>query len=344
MIKTENREEFSIFAIGPMGRDKDFAGRVSFDDHLNNIKRAVLKICQEIEATDLSRRFRVETAYDNDLGNDIIRFVLPRIDGADLGIADISGRSPSVMYELSLMHCLGIPVLILDYDPYPQRYETPIYLRNALAVLVDDFAQDELEKKLRPRIIATLNPSPVDLQATTNEITKFYNDVALVDVAASAGLATGQFYNFLQYVLEVGGVLSQSYDPELRELVIIRPNSIRDARGTNTRISRALPELKSMNYKIARHPRGSVIFDYIGNQIVDYPTPLNSLPLSPRYQRLASLVQSADAPALRKLEDRMIESYIQSLRHTARKEMNVDETKLRFMTEDEFIAQASRTP
>ena len=94
-----------IFIIGPMS---DATGKPL--ENTYNIKAALEGIFRDHGGPIEIKLDIPEELY----GSDIPRDVFTAIDLSDLVIADISHRSPSVMYELAFAHALGIPTMLID--------------------------------------------------------------------------------------------------------------------------------------------------------------------------------------------------------------------------------------
>lgn len=325
----------SMFIIGPMGQQQDDVASEIRHPQIVRIRNAIRVITEEFkEAPEFNTdglRFEIEDP-ERRLGGDVTDNVFSKIDTADLGIADISSRSPSVIYEYALMHSLGIPVIVLD----KKGQEPPFYWRNQQLIQVTDFTVDALIEHLRePLRNFVFRRGEANFEQ--NPISKFYG-TALVDAAASTGLATGQFYNFVRYIIQDGSVLTRT---ELEDLVIVRPTSVYQAGDTNERVRRELPEIKKDEYETGLHPRGRLIFDRVGKHIYDFPTPLEALTISHRYRRVLELIQAGSdpetSPLIIKLEEQMIDAYFRTLRQLAIREAGTNPRKLKFMTADEFI-------
>jgi hypothetical protein len=94
-----------IFIIGPMSD----GGRPIENTH--NIKTALEGIVRDHDIRDIQLDIPQEL-----YGPNIPRAVFSAIDLSDLVIADISSRSPNVLYELAFAHALGINTMLIDID------------------------------------------------------------------------------------------------------------------------------------------------------------------------------------------------------------------------------------
>lgn len=338
-ILADGNTTISIFIIGPMGSSQSEDDSVPRHPQIVRIRNAIRLIIEEFRdapETDTSGLFVDIQDPERRMGGDVTDNVFSQIDTADLGIADISDRSPSVIYEYGLMHALGIPVIVLDKE----GQTPPFYWRNQQLVRVPTFDVDVLIDNLREPLRNFIFRRG-DADHEQNPITRFYG-TALVDMAASTGLATGQFYNFIRYLLMDGSVLTYT---DLEELVIVRPSSIQQASDTNAKVRHALPDIRQDEFRTSLHPRGKIFFERVGRFIYDYPTPLEALTISPRYRRVLELIQRGedpeDSPLIRKIEDRMIDTYFRTLRQLSIREAGTNPRKLKFMTAEEFIDAAT---
>src|SRR5262245_36242345 len=127
----ENQQRtMRIFIIGPMPA----AGKAC--QNVPDIKQAIEKILAALQAKHCEVSIPHEQ-YDDDIPTRVFHL----IDVSDLIVADISTRSPSVMYELAFAHALGIPTVLIDYrENHDQRADPAkpsiFYLKQASVLLL----------------------------------------------------------------------------------------------------------------------------------------------------------------------------------------------------------------
>lgn len=282
-------KKFEIFIIGPMGEDKDNPEEEStpISKHVGNIKLALQSIKE-----DIAPRGEVIDIYaPTDGMSDVESYVFNRIDSADLAVADITARSPSVMYELSFFHALGTPIIIIDDKERGER-DTPFYLRGANILRVDNFEVDSLAPALEKRLRAFFN-SDNDQRFSENPIRKFYS-APLVEAAGASAVARGYYWNLIDPVINAGfGVIASHPDENLAKLKIVKPS---ESFVVNE-------DLKKYGDIAARWNNGEKLFEHewninyagrsrgvkaykIGNNIYDYPRAIGALERSPRLRRV----------------------------------------------------------
>src|SRR5258706_14794038 len=137
-----------IFIIGPMSD----GGRPLENTH--NIKTALEAIFRNHgEILDIQLDIPQEL-----YGTNIPRDVFSAIDLSDLVIADISHRSPNVMYELAFAHALGINTMLVDIDDVsssdlPRASKRSIfYLRHDRTIRPSSGSQEDIRAGLEPLI------------------------------------------------------------------------------------------------------------------------------------------------------------------------------------------------
>lgn len=288
----ETKPTKKAFVIGPMdleGKDKD---GIAYADQIYNIYQALTKIGEEL--VDQGVRL-VVTSPDKrtTVVHDIPSFALGAIDECDFAVADISVRSPSVMYEIATLHCLGTPVLLIDRKPV--KIEDAVYYLKDLTVHgVDSYAVDTLEGVLRPlvRALCGINP-PAGVDFTKNKIKEYYDGIALVDVSAIMGIATSFFSNYLRFVLNPQGPMRQ--DHTIERLVIIEPEKLQNNFGAVVK-NRLRETFGDRLTDVRVEGVFARPFNYfrVGSTIVEYPTPLDSLVHSPQFQKAADRLTLID--------------------------------------------------
>jgi hypothetical protein len=333
----------SVVVIGPMGDEKAALGAVPVSHHLDNIAVAISECRRRFEAKGTPLNLRPVSA-DKIRGGAIDDFVLLSIDQADLAVADISLRGASVFYELALLHALGRPTILIDYKS--QLRDAPFYVKDQRVLGVTDFTVDELTAVLMEAL--STQQTGGDFRAFwTNAITSFYT-VPLVDASAANGLATGYFYNFARWmIMEGSGVLARMARHVIREprgithLAIVRPSSIRQMDQAR-QIVEGLPGFyRGRRYKFDDFPRDFML-NTIGPYIVDYPTPLESLTVSPSYIKVRRLLRDypqhgEDLGA--KLDERLISAYMDTILHLAQNTAGSNPNKLKFLTPEAIAAE-----
>jgi hypothetical protein len=350
---------FSVFIIGPMGNDKDLSqdeggqgafGRwfrrrrapertqVPVSAHTGNIGEAAKSVLRSLGLTDAQfdvyvPQQLVSAAIKDD--------VFHRIDMADFGIADISTTSRNVMYEIAYFNALGTPLVLIDY----RGTTPPFYLTQQRVLTVADFTVEELASQLNPVLGAYLRADDVNL--SDNPITQFYNS-ALVDISAATGVAVGFFENFAHHVLVQGGVLTEN--PEIKELVMIRPERINDFQLDNSRVNARLQQAVRRTLKAPPHPRGEVTARVLGNSIVDFPTPLYALDSAPRYRKLRDRMRNMTASSARinemlaKFEAGLVDSYFRMVENLISDAKNMSKQSWRVIDIADFEANGLQRP
>ncbi len=371
-------ETFDIFIGGPMGNTAQDGSGLTFNDHMVVLSETLREIVAEIndELSETQQRAVLLNPLDQSLG-DITDRILGMIERAELGVFVISSSSPSAMYELTLMHCLGKPVIPIAFTEnkairlqsqgITEARSLPFYLKGAYSVLLESFGTEdveengvvtrksELKEKLKPkvRMAAGLDNTPFDAEA--NPITTFYG-LPLLDISATTGLATGYFVNFLQYQLKSRKSVF-SLRPDLESFVVLVPQTLDEVGGMldvlkqkAVEVGQEVIRIRERDGKVAveadEQVRGEVILDSIGRYIVDVPAPLKAQKSSPRYTKLvdeegkARTAEKKEEIRARKdrLEKAMIAKFISTLRRMANNPDMVS-SRLEFLSIDELISR-----
>lgn len=330
---------------------------ISISQHIPNIAEALRQAHMRLaeQATQSVPDIQVAKPPDTP-GGDIPHEVFSHIMHCDFAVADISTRSPNVMYELAMLHANGVPVILLA-----RSSQDIFYFNQNNCLEVEDFNSATLETAL---IGGSLDETPQPghfeqlltsshLKTHWNPITKHFNGVHMVNVAAATGVATGNFFNFTRWILREGGIFEQR--PEFEDIVLIRPERIRG-------VSRALgplqerfgiektgddgivrKELPDVMFAEPDHPRKKYFVKYVGRHLVDYPTPISSLSVSRQYLEFSRYVQEnsegfgdSDFPLY---EDRLIDIYFKTLEDLAKRDLitDCDWGRVKIMTVDEAL-------
>lgn len=277
---------FNVFVIGPMGEDKDKPSEQStrVSDHMENIADALKVLLPEYRTEG---NFQVITPW-NLGGADIEDDVFNKIDLAHLGVADITNRSPSVMYELAYFHALGTPVIVVDSSSKSEiNKNPPFYLKGANIVYVDDFEFKTLKDALEKRLKLFFSADDVG-NFIKNPISKFYG-APLVEIQGASTLAWGYYKSFVQPFISRGGglqVLNDSYS--LEKIYIVRPGDSLDEDGDFKVFDSVLSNLDRRGFKLyinGDEPKTRWVVEKSG-MIFDLPRTLYNLAESPRLSRL----------------------------------------------------------
>ncbi len=351
-----------IFVIGPMTTDQNDPQGMSYSQHIPNIVEATRNILQRLEEK-LGRDFpRWQVVDPPNRPSGIPRDVFSHIMHCNFAIADISNASPNVIYEVAMLHANGTPVILLG-DPI-------FYLNQQNCIPCADFEVSTIEAALagesfddnaRKGQLETLMTAP-PREDFRNPITEFFEGVHLVNVAAAAGVATGNFYNFTSYVLKRGGIFKKN--PQLKKLVLIRPDRIGDVdrcvglleeafaepiidretkEPVTDRDGNVLKSLPKIWQDDETHPRGAYFAYQVGDNLVDYPTPISSLEVSKQYLAMGDYVEKNStgfsAEETDAFEKRLIDIYFDTLRDLARRHpLGCDWGRVEILSIDEAIA------
>lgn len=284
---------YEVFIIGPMGKDKDklpsdddIAEQPKLSEHIENLYSAA----QDVLPLVVGDEIEVDVYSPHDGESDIETYVFNRIDSADLAIADITMRSPSVMYELAFFHALGTPVIVVD-DGSVIDAKRPFYLTGANILTVDNFTVEELKAKLEPRLRRFFDPED-DQDFSANPLSKFYR-APLVEAAGAAAVGRGYFYNMIMAILGADAGVVARYTEEAGTIFkVIKPSPSFTVNQDLKRFGEIAAKwnggnkLEEQKWDISARGRERIVSAYkIESTIYDYPRTIGSLERSPRYNR-----------------------------------------------------------
>lgn len=350
------REGFDIFVGGPMGDTADDGAGTPFSDHISRMQAALNRVRDEINSESQDVFVRVNTPEgDKDNAGMITSTVFGMIDTTELGVMDVSSGSPSVMYELAMMHALGIPTIPIVLRPKEGTRKVPFYLKDTYQADVSDFEEETLYTVLKPMVRRVIFGGATGNDPADNPMTQYYG-LPLLDISASTGLATGYFHNFLRHLIKVNDGVLAKRDDILDRLVVLQPESLSDAEGlkqkTERRLAREGIEMFQVGgrdgqvYEDREQARGQMLLYAAGRYIFDAPAPLAAQEASPRFRRLRKMMvpASAQGPAgdsarelLHRFEQRMIEGFMSTLRRLPDAYPGTNPDYLTTMTLDEFV-------
>jgi len=354
------RKGFDIFLGGPMGGRKKDPGGLSFSKHIGNMKSAIDRIADELNAEQTQWTVRVDTPELDEAG-----MIEPRVfgllDRAELGIMDISAGSPSVMYELAMLHSLGIPTIPISFREADGSRKVPFYLKGTYQAVVDSFEVDALFEQLAPIVRTVVVGGNLGSDPTMNPMTAFYG-LPLVDISASTGLATGYFHNFLQHILKDMGGVFDFLDGKVEKLVVIRPQTLGEAASLKQAVDRRLAaegieveyigEKDGKVYSDPEQARGKMLVFRAGKYIFDAPSALAAQEKSPRMKRIRNQkIQTAGHGAVAqeasemvsKFEERLIDEFMSVLVRLPEEYPNARPDRLAIASLDEFVDMVRAT-
>lgn len=254
---------FDIFIGGPMKKPQDDGTGQTYGSHIASMQRALMLVKQTIEAGRTDLMIRIDSPEFDDRTGTITDKIFNMIDRAELAFLDISADSPSVMYELAMLHALGIPTIPVTLRP-AKADATSQNTEGSEDVYIDKPSQAPSGKipfYLRDTHVSNLGSFEIDMQddqaarsseiytefltltqaripgaagilgadPASNPMSKHYG-LPMVDISASNGLATGYVHNFLQYVVKASGgpfAVQRKLGNKMKAMVILRPESLR---------------------------------------------------------------------------------------------------------------------
>lgn len=265
------------------------------------------------------------------------------IDKADFVLFDMSNRgdgrapTPNVMYELGLVHALGLPHLMIK----KAGGETPFYLKNYNYIELAERGypgKAELKAKLRAKVIAAINPDEyVDFRA--NPVSRYYDNAAVVDISATMGLATGYFFNFLNRMLGDPNYLRHHVPKEVDRQITLVPNSLQSNAQTDIDAFKALA--KKAGHEVhdckLNLPEGfsddirPIVAKRIGRICFDIPTTAYALRQSPRYVTLAVAAAQHKGQArtdLLRMEKRLLHQFVAATEYLLQRAQDLHNTDI----------------
>lgn len=290
MLHPMNDGTLDVLVLGPMG------GSAAADAaHCLRLKAALDHLLAEPAftaalATCGYRQFSV-TAPEHLQGNRIANEVLRELDKADLVVLDLSSRpgtgspSPNVMYELALVHALGLPFLLISGTADP----APFYVAHDRVHTADYTDPASMRAVLRGPLTAFLDPRNRQNFAD-NAVSSFYDGAAVIDISAAAGLAAGYYDHFVLRVLREGnGYLARS-GGRFTRLVTVLPDDLEQTapqqlEALAARLAAAGLPLETAELRLAESDIRGLAVRHVGPVIVDLPSTVYALRRSPRLLR-----------------------------------------------------------
>lgn len=352
-----HRPTFDIFIGGPMGGARRDPAGLLFADHIGNMAAALRRIADEINQEQSALLVKVHTPELDDAGMITAR-VFGLIDTAELGVMDVSAGSPSVMYELAMLHALGVPTIPVVFRQADGARHVPYYLKDTYQAVVEGFDSDSLYAVLGAKVRNVITGSAAGADPSQNPMTGYYG-LPLVDISASTGLATGYFHNFLRHLLRANGSVFDHLDDAIDQVVVLVPDSLAEAENLKARAERRLRQAgipvelvgrdDGQVYTDRQQARGQMLIWRAGRYIFDAPAPLAAQETSPRMRRLRQQMRAAMArpdgsdeaqATIRKFEKKLIQEFINTLALLPSDYPGTLPDRLRFASLDQFIALA----
>lgn len=327
--KAKEGVEFSIAIVGPMD-DRRSQGKIAVSQHITNIADAVQRCIPELARRHPNLSVTCQSARDIRMGA-IPKTVFGFLDQADLVIADISYDSPNTFYEIAYLHALGTPVIYLA----KKTSKIPFYFQSLLVMKVDQYTPENIQNVIFDPIDFTVTTSEAPAEAD-NLITQYFGSTPMLHASAERGVATGYFYNFLFPVLHenVGVVVSnREYD----QLVCIKPDSFSDD-GVLLRELEEHPKYKkTVTLPATLSRRETMDFKAFDRVLLDFPTPVDSLKISPRYQSFKNNNIGPDTDKnTRRFERKLINGFVSSAMGHVNNYPGVNPNLIKFMSAAEF--------
>lgn len=224
-------------------------------------------------------------------GQDIVHGVLSRLDIADLVIfnmtpkGDAAEASPNVMYELALVHALGIPAILVRQDG---RGKVPFYAAQMRQQRVARFEPGAIADKLRQPLLDFLDPRTNGGELINSRVTQFYHGLPILDISAATGLATGYYYNFVSRLITEGGFIGL-YPDRIRQVVVVRPSSVGSSYPADLQRLHNTLAGAGINLTCERDLQpppgdslGPLWFSHVDGIVVDLPRTIYPLKIAPR--------------------------------------------------------------
>lgn len=294
-----------------MGDPSYDGARVRFNDHIKNIKEAAEQCFKDLQGEFPAVNVVLHTPDVDEFGS-IPDTVFNMISFAELGILDLSANSPSVMYELTLMHALGIPIIPVHLrgKVKERNGKLPFYLQHEYCLIVDNYRIPTLVEGLRAKIRAGLQLKILGGEGNNNPLTRYFG-VPLVDASASTGLATGYFHNFIQHLIHQSDNVVDK-NSELKSVVVLKPETLDDTARLRKKVEDLAAKLEleielvgakdGKVYEDPKHVRGQMVIFKLGSYIFDTPAPLLAQKSSPMHTKLARMLKEAFGPRRDEIE------------------------------------------
>ena len=206
------REPITILILGPMQPKEDAQGRLMAEGRTVMLKKLVDEIVAEIRRTDPAIDPVSVDWPDNYVSAAIIPGVLDKIEAADLVICDLTGGSANVMYEVGLVHALGLPYVLVSGDAEP-----PFYFKAYQSILgLDPASRFDQAKEPHRRLLERVRDFLKAVRDASdgaghpesfarNPVSEYFNGLPIVDISAPVGLAAGYWVNAIRrFVRDTG--------------------------------------------------------------------------------------------------------------------------------------------
>ena len=316
-----------ILVLGPMGKGNSLGAQ-----NCLMIKKALeILLAEPILDENLKKagfqQFTV-TAPEQLQGNRIANEVFRQLDNADLVIIDMSSRSktkqpsPNVMYELALVHAMGLPFMLISSSVDP----VPFYIAHDRIHHANYANVDDIRSELRQSFISFLDNNS-NQNFADNVVSSFYDGAAVIDISAAAGLAAGYYDNFVSRVLREGNRYLARSNGQFTNLLTVLPE---DLNGTvqqqleiiASQIKAAGFALEFSELKTAESDIRGLAVKHVGNVLVDIPSTVYALRRSPRLLKHLQQTQRNEGESIAeiKIHQRLLRQFKDSLQDQLRRD------------------------
>jgi hypothetical protein len=295
-----------ILVLGPMtGQDEQESTCAIIGAALRNILEEPQAVTLLTRNGVTEKHVHIPEGFDE---SEIVNGVLSKLDLADFVIVNVTPKagigaetSPNVMYELALIHAIGLPCILVAQT----GSKIPFYVNTTRQYFVPEFTGANVVKALRGPMLKFLDMED-RTRFTDNRVTQFFDDLPIIDISAAVGLATGYYYNFVGRLLKEGSFVT-TYPDKVKSLVIVRPHDIfENYESEKARMTGILGEagIKLTTEKLDEPPsdrKGPAWIDHVNGIVVDLPRMIYPLKVSPR---LLAMQERFDKPGLKMVDER----------------------------------------
>jgi Prokaryotic STING domain len=246
-------------------------------------------------------------------------------------VADISHRSPSVMYELAFAHALGIPTVLIDSQDAQPAKKDVFYLRQDRTLRPASGSPEDLRAELEPFMREWLEGKS-DL--TSNPLVRFYK-LPLVDISAVAGIALGYAENFIVPLMTaIQDAKEQTHDGKRlatpTAVVVVLPDSLDHFSEQEQLVRKELEREFGGNGVLCQRLAAATSYGprtvpfYVAGAFVDIPRTLIPLRRSRRVKRL----RDQDNPEWEIMERKLVAAFRRNLQREAETSSNISAKRL----------------